>query len=79
MKNCNCCDSEISELNYEEFVVEYEESTLPYIKEQYEQDAVKDGPARREAFNNMVDAYQKDNIISEKDAGEWCLPDYLDN
>lgn len=51
---------------------------LPLIAKQYEQDAIPDKPARREAYNNLMDSYQKNGIITEEDAQEWCIPDHLE-
>mgnify|MGYP001219531659 FL=1 len=63
----------------EKQIVEYfEDYILPGIKEVYEQDNIIDGPARREAFNNMVDSLVKNNEITEELANVICLPDNLD-
>ncbi|HSE99825.1 MAG TPA: hypothetical protein VLA48_02925 [Nitrososphaeraceae archaeon] len=52
---------------------------LPEIKNQYEQDGIKDKPARREAYNNYIDGLQKDGQITEKQANKYCIPKRLIN
>jgi len=50
---------------------------LPEIKQQYEQDNIKDIPARCEAYNNYVDHLQKAGEITEKQANKYCIPNHL--
>jgi len=50
---------------------------LPHVIAQYEQDGMKDKPARCEAYNNYVDSLLKDGKITEKQANKWCIPDSL--
>jgi hypothetical protein len=55
-------------------VVEYfKENILPYVREKYESDRIIDTPARREAWNDMVDFLIKDGSVS-KSAEDWGLP-----
>ena len=66
-------------MNEEQVIDFYEEYYLPGVKEQYEQDGIIDGPARREAFNNMVDGLHRDDVITDEIVNSICLPDRLDN
>jgi hypothetical protein len=50
---------------------------LPEIKQQYEQNGIKDKPARCEAYNNYVDSLQKSGEITEKQANKYCIPNHL--
>ncbi len=65
-------------MNKQQFDQEFKQNDLHEIAKQYERDGVPDRPARREAYNNRVDAYQKDGLISEDDASEWCITDSLE-
>lgn len=62
----------------QQFDQEFKMDDLEAIAKQYETDGVPDRPARREAYNNKVDAYQKDGLITEDDANEWCITDSLE-
>lgn len=62
----------------QQFDQEFKQNDLHEIAKQYERDGVPDRPARREAYNNKVDAYQKDGLISEDDANGWCITDSLE-
>ena len=44
---------------------EYKTSVLPSIKYAYEQDNIVDGPARREAWCNLIDAMNKNGVLSD--------------
>jgi len=46
----------------------YENDVLPYVREQYESDGMKDYPARREAFCNFVDMLNKDGELTDFEA-----------
>jgi len=46
----------------------YENDVLPYVREQYESDGMKDYPARRESFCNFVDMLNKDGVITDFEA-----------
>lgn len=46
---------------------------LPAIKITYEKDGIKDIPARREGYNNYIDALHKDGSITEKQANRYCI------
>ena len=47
---------------------------LPGIQEQYEQDGIPDGPARREAWNDWTDGLCKDGQISDWQYANWDHP-----
>ena len=51
---------------------------LPGIQATYERDGRVDIPARREGWNNWIDALAKDGTVSEALASEACLPDDLE-
>lgn len=55
----------------------FKNEVLPQIKSQYEQDGIKDIPARCEAYNNYVDGWYKDGLITEKQANKFCIPKNL--
>ena len=44
---------------------EYKVSVLPSIKARYEQDGIVDGPARREAWCNLIDSMNKSGVLSD--------------
>ena len=44
---------------------EYKATCLPSVKYRYERDGIVDGPARREAWNNLIDAMNKDGVLSD--------------
>lgn len=62
----------------QQFDQEFKMNDLEVIAKQYESDGIPDRPARREAYNNKVDHYQKEGLISEDDANEWCITDSLE-
>ena len=66
-------------MNEEMVVMNFEAFILPQVQEQYEQDGIIDGPARREAFNNYTDMLCKDGDITEELYNKICLPNHLDN
>jgi D-alanyl-D-alanine carboxypeptidase len=51
-------------------VAEYEDFVLPSIQAQYEQDGVVDGPARREAWCNLIDRLNKSGVINDAIAAQ---------
>jgi hypothetical protein len=55
----------------------FREEVLPSLIERYEQDGIPDKPARREAWNNTVDAYIRDRVLPEV-AGNWTHPRWLE-
>lgn len=57
-----------------EVVAFWRESVLPYVREQYEADGVPDYPARREAWNDMVDGMARDGAVTERQASTWTHP-----
>lgn len=50
---------------------------LPEVKQRFEQDGIKDKPARSEAYNNYIDTLQKAGEITEKQANKYCIPKHL--
>lgn len=56
----------------------FKQITLEQIAKEYEQDGVPDKPARREAYNNLLDNLHKHGRISDEDVNEWCIPDELE-
>ena len=50
---------------------------LPEVKNAYEQDGIKDKPARCEAYNNYVDNLQKSGRLTEQQANDYCIPKHL--
>ena len=55
----------------------FREDILPYVIERYESDGIKDGPARRETWNDGTDMLCKDGQISDWQYMNWSQPDYL--
>jgi len=55
----------------------FREEILPLVAEQYEQDGIPDRPARREAWNDTVDAYIRYGDLPER-AGDWDHPKWLE-
>lgn len=59
----------------------FKEEVMPLIFIQENRWQVKwecpDGPLRREEWNNMVDMYIKDGMVSER-AGDWVHPRWLE-
>jgi hypothetical protein len=57
----------------------YETEVLPMVKAIYEQDGIPDIPARREAWNDEMDAWIKDGEMPEYVADQiGGLPDDLE-
>lgn len=52
----------------------FKEEILPFIKQQYEQDGIKDTIARREAWNNFTDTLCKNGDITTKQYEKWDNP-----
>lgn len=46
-------------------ISEYKASVLPSIKYAYERDGIVDGPARREAWCNLIDSMNKSGVLSD--------------
>ena len=55
----------------------FREDILPMIVQAYELDGFRDGPARRETWNNWTDSLCKDGQISDWQYMNWSHPDYL--
>lgn len=65
--------------NKKQFDQEFKMQDLEFIANQYEQDGVPDKPARREAYNNKLDAYNRDGLVTNEQADEWAITDSLEN
>ena len=61
-----------------QFNQDFKEFDLELIAKQYEQDGIPDRPARREAYNNKMDSYRIDGLITEDQANNWCIPNSLE-
>jgi len=46
----------------------FENDILPFVREEFESDGMKDYPARREAFCNFVDSLNKDGELTDFEA-----------
>ena len=55
----------------------FREDILPMVIQTYELDGHRDGPARRETWNNWTDSLCKDGQISDWQYMNWSHPDYL--
>ena len=55
----------------------FREDILPFVIERYESDGIKDGPARRETWNDWTDSLCKNRQISDWQYANWSQPDYL--
>ena len=62
-------------MNYREFNKDYKMRDLKIIANLYESDGIPDKPARREAYNNKLDDYERNGLITSKQAYTWCIPD----
>ena len=67
----------MAKLTKKQFEDVFRDEVLPYVVERYEQDGVPDKPARREAWNDTVDAYIRDRSLPEA-AGNWSHPRWLE-
>jgi len=65
-------------MDAQEFEAMFVNEYLPGIVSRYEADGKRDGPARREAWNDLIDSMVKDNVLPLH-AMDWSLPDHLDN
>lgn len=55
----------------------FREELMPFIRkeeQQYMKKRAKDIPMRCETYNNFVDSLQKDGLLTEKQANEYCIP-----
>lgn len=55
----------------------FREEVLPHVIDRFERDGIPDKPARREAWNDTVDAYIRDRMLPEA-AGNWAHPRWLE-
>tara|TARA_R110002124_G_scaffold89937_3_gene229741 strand:+ start:2824 stop:3246 length:423 start_codon:yes stop_codon:yes gene_type:complete len=49
---------------------EYKAAVLPRVKYAYERDGIVDGPARREAWADLIDAMNKSGALTDTEADE---------
>jgi len=61
-----------------QFDAEFKANDLQTIAQQYERDGIPDRPARREAYNNKMDAYHREGLISDDAVNEWFISDSLE-
>ena len=64
-------------ITFDQACVIFREDILPYVIERYESDGIKDGPARRETWNNWTDSLCKNGQISDWQYANWSHPSYL--
>ena len=62
----------------QQFDNEFKMEDLQIIAVTYEADGIPDKPARRECYNNKVDLFLKNGLITEKKANNWCIPPHLE-
>tara|TARA_R100001244_G_scaffold78401_1_gene61891 strand:+ start:201 stop:425 length:225 start_codon:yes stop_codon:yes gene_type:complete len=62
----------------QDIINEFVAYVLPYVQQEYEQDGIVDGIARRENYNNYVDYLREEGLVSEELANVTCLPDSLE-
>ena len=67
----------MAKMTKSEFEEYFRQEVLPHVVERYEQDGIPDKPARREAWNDTVDAYIRDRSLPEA-AGNWSHPRWLE-
>ena len=58
-------------MTWDQAVEQFNEFVLPLVQEEFEQDGIKDIPARREAWNNWTDSLCKEKIISDWQYENW--------
>jgi hypothetical protein len=63
-----------SVITWEQACEIFEEDILPEVKAHYEQDGVKDIPARSETWNNWTDSLCKNEQISDWQYENWPHP-----
>lgn len=64
-------------MTHEQVEKMYLERVFPGVTRKYEADGVPDWPARREAWNNLVDQLQKNRQVTEEDAKTWLAPRWV--
>ena len=63
------CGTELAKKT-ELVLAEYKAYTLPSIKYKYERDGIVDVPARREAWNDLIDFMNKDGALTDTEADQ---------
>lgn len=61
-------------LTKKEALQEFNQYILPHVVHTYEQDGIKDHPARREAWNDYTDTLCKDGRITDWQYSFWTNP-----
>ena len=64
-----------SVITRDEAIERFEDTELPAVIAEFEQDGQVDGPARREAWNNWTDMLCKDGEISDWQYANWSQPE----
>ncbi len=57
-----------------EAIQQFRDYVLPEIKKEHEKDGLIDLPARRQAWNDYIDALQKNGRITVQQAATWTSP-----
>jgi hypothetical protein len=60
-----------------DFDRDFKANDLKNLVETIESDGIIDVPARCMYYNDKVDSYHKNGLISDKQANEWIIPDAL--
>ena len=61
-------------MNKNVFDAVYKKTELRSIMEDEDTSDIKDFPARRQAYNNLLDFMQRDGGITTKQAKTWVIP-----
>ena len=56
-------------------IEEFEQTELPFVERQYEQDGIPDLVARREAWHNFINWLHENQEISDWQVNNWTIPD----
>jgi len=64
-------------MTYEQVELAYLNEVFPAVTRRYEADGVPDYPARREAWNDHVDALQKAGEVTAEQANTWLSPAWV--
>lgn len=66
-------------MKHSEFNEHFKENVLPVIQKAFESDGIRDIPARCEAYNNEMDSFHKDGLITDKQVNNWVIPSKFTN
>ena len=56
-------------------IEQFEQTELPFVELQYEQDVIPDLVARREAWHDFVNWLHENHEISDWQANNWTIPE----